>query len=84
MNIFANIFKLIFMILLTISFGKILFSGIAIFMIAMAVTPKGNRACDHTWQLTGTTRIPRKHGERALTTYSYKCSKCGRTKTTVS
>lgn len=70
------------MILLTISLGKILF-GLVCCVIAMTII-KGGSKCDHIWRLTNTSRILRRHGERALTTYTYRCDKCGHTKTTVS
>ena len=71
------------MILLTISFGKILF-GLVCCVIALTVASKGSSRCNHNWILTHTSRILRRHGERALTSYTYRCSTCGRKKTEVS
>lgn len=61
---------------------KILF-GFGVLVIGMS-TVKGRSACDHVWQLIRTEKIKRTHGGRTLTSQSFRCTKCGRTKTTVS
>jgi len=60
-------------------------STLLLFLISAGIFGKSRASrCEHDWELKKTESIRRKLGERTITSYFYKCRKCGKTKTKVS
>jgi hypothetical protein len=55
-----------------------------IFLICAGIFSKSRaERCYHTWELKRTETIRRGLGQRPITSYHYKCFKCGATKTEI-